>query len=170
MLMSEVITREIAIVVTIDRMTEHDLLEVVEIEESSGLSHWGWDAYHKELQSQIDSLMLVARGSGAVAPAEGPIAGFIVARHIADEIHINNVAIRPAFRRNGIAGRLLEDVLLWGKDKGATQAVLEVRAGNSVAQRLYRSCGFEITGRRRRYYKEPLEDALLMAVSLKQQP
>lgn len=170
MLMSEVITREIAIVVTIGRMTEHDLLEVVEIEEASGLSHWGWDAYHKELQSQIDSIMLVARGPGAVPLAERPIAGFIVARHLADEIHINNVAIRPAFRRHGIAARLLQDVLSWGRGKGAIQAVLEVRAGNSSAQRLYRACGFEIVGRRRRYYKEPVEDALLMAVSLKQQP
>ena len=167
MLMSEVITREIAMVVTIDRMTEHDLLEVVEIEESSGLSHWGWDAYHKELQSQIDSLMLVARGADGVRLAGGPIAGFIVARHVADEIHINNVAIRPAFRRHGIAARLLEDVLRWGREKGAHMAILEVRAGNSVAQRLYRAGGFEIVGRRRRYYKEPLEDALLMAVSLK---
>jgi len=165
--MSEVITREIAIVVTIGRMTEHDLLEVVEIEEASRLSHWGWDAYHKELQSQIDSIMLVARGPGSVPPAERPIAGFIVARHVVDEIHINNVAIRPAFRRHGIAARLLQDVLCWGREKGASQAVLEVRAGNSAAQGLYRAGGFEIVGRRRRYYKDPVEDALLMAVSLK---
>lgn len=166
--MSEVTTREIAIVVTIGRMTEHDLLEVVEIEEASRLSHWGWDAYHKELQSQIDSIMLVARGPGAVPPAERPIAGFIVARHVADEIHINNMAIRPAFRRHGIAARLLQDVLDWGREKGAIQAVLEVRAGNSAAQRLYRAGGFEIVGRRRRYYKDPVEDALLMALSLKE--
>src|SRR2546428_9230359 len=82
---------------SISRMTEHDLLEVVEIEERSGLSPWGWDAYHKEMESREDVIMLVARvNSAAPARAEGKgIAGFIVSRIAADEMHVNNVAIRP---------------------------------------------------------------------------
>jgi ribosomal-protein-alanine N-acetyltransferase len=48
--------------------------------------------------------------------------------------------------------------------------VLEVRAENTAAQKLYQACGFEVIGRRRRYYKAPVEDALLMAVSLKRKP
>ena len=47
--------------VSLDRMTEHDLLEVVAIEEVSNLSPWGWDAYHTELQSTATSFMMVAR-------------------------------------------------------------------------------------------------------------
>jgi ribosomal-protein-alanine N-acetyltransferase len=156
--------------VIIERMTEHDLLEVVEIEEMSGLSHWGWDAYHKELQSETNSLMIVARSPDGGQFAEHLVVGFIVARQLADEIHVNNVAVRPDFRRLGIASLLLQAVLSWAKEKRASQAVLEVRAGNKAAQRLYQSCGFEVVGRRRRYYKAPLEDALLMAVSLEQKP
>lgn len=153
---------------SVERMTEHDLLEVVEIEEMSNLSPWGWDAYHAELQSQSTSLMLVARISQPTDPAHRSIAGFIVARQFADEIHVNNVAVKPAFRRRGIGERLLTEVLSWGRRQKAKQAVLEVRAGNTAAQRLYEACGFQVIGRRRGYYRSPLEDALLMAVSLVQ--
>jgi ribosomal-protein-alanine N-acetyltransferase len=156
--------------VLIERMTEHDLLEVVDLEQRSGLSHWGWDAYHTELQSPIDSIMLVARETGVRQPGEPSVIGFIVGRLLANEIHVNNVAVRPDFRRKGIGEELLRAVLSWGKAKQASQAVLEVRAGNEAAQQLYRASGFEVVGRRRRYYKEPLEDALLMTVSLREKP
>lgn len=151
---------------SIEPMTEHDLLEVVEIEEASSLSPWGWDAYHTELRAGANSLLLVARLDHADAQGR-VIAGFIVARHMADEIHVNNVAVRPEFRRRHIGERLLRQALDWGTAKRVTQAVLEVRAGNTVAQELYRACGFAMVGRRRRYYNSPVEDALLMTVSLK---
>src|SRR5439155_18800382 len=67
---------------SIDRMTEHDLVEVCQIEDLSGLSAWGWDAYHHELQSRGDSIMLVARIDSTFY--EYGLAGFIVARLIAD--------------------------------------------------------------------------------------
>jgi [ribosomal protein S18]-alanine N-acetyltransferase len=156
--------------VSIRRMTEHDLLEVVEIEEMSNLSPWGWDAYHSELQCQTTSLMLVARFGAASLSAEGHLVGFIVARELANEIHINNVAVKPEFRGQGLGRRLLKEALEWGRERRASQAVLEVRAGNEAAQQLYRGCGFEVIGRRRRYYRSPVEDALLMSVSLNQNP
>jgi [ribosomal protein S18]-alanine N-acetyltransferase len=156
--------------VSLDRMTEHDLLEVVAIEEMSNLSPWGWDAYHTELQSVATSLMLVARVSSSTSETARPIVGFIVARQLADEIHINNVAVKPEFRGRGIGRMLMKTALDWGRAKHARQAVLEVRAGNGSAHQLYRACGFEVIGRRRRYYKSPVEDALLMAVSLEQTP
>ncbi len=93
--------------VSITRMTEHDLLEVVEIEESTGLSRWGWAAYYAELQGGNAHLMMVARVPGNERePARPRIAGYIVARLGADELHINNVAVRPGYRRRGI-GRAL---------------------------------------------------------------
>ena len=157
--------------VTIDRMTEHDLLEVVEIEEVCGLSPWGWDAYHRELQSPEDVIMLVARKAFLAPGATDKLLdGFIVARLIADELHVNNVAVRPDWRRIGIGAKLLDAVLAWGRQMGATLALLEVRAGNSPAQALYRRCGFEVTGHRRHYYRAPVEDALIMSVSLKSRP
>ncbi len=153
---------------TIDRMTEHDLLEVVEIEEVCGLSPWGWDAYHRELQSPEDVIMLVARKRFISSDgSEKLVTGFIVARLIVDELHINNIAVRPDWRRIGIGAGLLESALAWGGEKESKLALLEVRAGNNSAQALYRRCGFELTGRRRGYYRAPLEDALIMSVSLK---
>lgn len=149
----------------IERMTEHDLLEVVELEKEAGLSYWGWDAYHAELQSRFDSLLLVARERGRPS-----VIGFLVGRCLAGELHVNNVAVRPEFRRQGIGQELLKALLDWGKSKKAVQAVLEVRAGNTAAQELYRASGFEVVGRRRRYYRDPLEDALLMTVSLQEKP
>ena len=153
---------------SIKRMTEHDLLEVVEIEELSGLSPWGWDAYHKELQSPEDVIMLIARVGGIDANLNDGkgIAGFIVARVVADEMHINNVAVRTEFRRQGLAAQLLQTIMECGRLAGARMAFLEVRAGNKAAQALYNRCGFEAAGRRRRYYSNPVEDALLMSVSL----
>jgi ribosomal-protein-alanine N-acetyltransferase len=154
----------------IERMTEHDLLEVVEIEEISNLSPWGWDAYHLELQCGSASLMLVAKLPAHDNAAPKSIVGFIVARQMADEIHVNNVAVRPEYRRLRIGAKLLRAVLAWGGENDCAQAVLEVRAQNIAAQKLYQACGFEVIGRRRRYYKAPVEDALLMSVSLKQKP
>ena len=156
--------------VSLDPMTEHDLLEVVAIEEMSNLSPWGWDAYHTELKSTATSLMLVARVASSTSETGRRIVGFIVARELADEIHINNVAVRPDFRGRGVGRLLMKTALAWGCERNARQAVLEVRAGNDAAHQLYRGCGFEVIGCRRRYYKSPVEDALLMAVSLDQTP
>ena len=147
-------------------MTEHDLLAVVEIEEESGLSPWGWDAYHKELQSPEDVIMLVARADAA----GGAVAGFIVSRLIGPELHVYNMAVRPELRRRGVAARLLRAVLEWGRLNGADLAFLEVREGNHAARDLYRGCGFAVAGRRRQYYAAPVEDALLMSVSLRSKP
>ncbi len=150
-------------------MNEHDLLEVVEIEERSGLSRWGWAAYYSELQSCNGPFMFVAR---LVRPLEQidtyNLAGYIVARHTAGEIHINNVAVRDEYRRLGIGSHLLARILIEGRQAGAEAAFLEVRSGNIAAQALYSRCGFSLLGRRRNYYADPVEDALTMRADLKQ--
>jgi [ribosomal protein S18]-alanine N-acetyltransferase len=150
--------------VSIERMTEHDLVEVCAIEEVSELSAWGWEAYHNELQSRIDTIMLVARPDPV--PHENQVAGFIVARLYAEELHVNNVAVRPEFRGQGIGSALLQMTLEQAQERGAKMAQLEVRAGNAEAQKLYQKCGFTIVGRRKNYYREPTENALLMNLPL----
>src|SRR5512145_3110162 len=97
--------------ITIGRMSEHDLLEVVEIEEQSGLSRWGWAAYYAELQGANRDLMLIARDSSSLIIESAPIAGYIVARETAGELHINNVAVKAEYRRRGIGTALLNRVL-----------------------------------------------------------
>lgn len=156
---------EVLIDVLISPMTEHDLLEVVEIEETSGLSRWGWNAYYAELQGPNSPFMLVARTQRDL-PLQGPrIIGYIVARLVAGEIHINNVAVRVTFRRLGIGYALLKQILDGAQRKKAEVALLEVRAGNLEAQALYQKCGFRPVSRRRNYYSAPVEDALIMSVS-----
>src|SRR5258707_2836752 len=88
----------------ITSMTEHDLLEVVEIEEISGISVWGWDAYHRELQSPEDVIMLVARTATAKSnQTDGQaIAGFIISRLVAGELYINKLAGGTEGPRAGI--------------------------------------------------------------------
>jgi ribosomal-protein-alanine N-acetyltransferase len=153
--------------VSITRMTEHDLLEVVEIEENSGLSRWGWAAYYAELQGNNSHLMLVARITNPVQrPGTRSLAGYIVARMGADELHINNVAIREKYRRRGIGRDLLQRILEEGKRSGVACAFLELRAANTAALALYDRCGFRITSRRKNYYSEPVEDALVMILKL----
>ena len=152
--------------VSIMPMTEHDLLEVVEIEESSGLSRWGWGAYYAELQGSNRNLMLVARVSQSDGETDRRIAGYIVARLGADELHINNVAVRESYRRRGIGRALLRCILAQGKELGVGCAYLELRAGNSGALALYEECGFQVTARRSKYYADPLEDALVMLTQL----
>lgn len=165
------ITTDPAEMITFSNMTEHDLLEVVEIEEQSALSRWGWAAYYAELQGLNRSLMLVARlANQAEAPKTNRVAGYIVARLTAGELHINNVAVRSEFRGRGIGTALLTEVLEAGAQLSATEAFLELRAGNTVAQALYEKCGFLPAGRRRNYYSNPVEDALTMSVKLKASP
>ena len=152
---------------SISRMTEHDLLEVVEIEEESGLSRWGWAAYYAELQGNNRDLMLVARAPKSKAPrVSHTLAGYIVARIGANELHINNVAVRERYRRQGIGLNLLDRILEEGRRRGVEVAFLELRAGNTAALSLYKKCGFSLTSRRKRYYSEPPEDALVMTVQL----
>lgn len=152
--------------ITITRMSEHDLLEIVEIEEKSGLSRWGWAAYYAELQGANRELMLIARPSHSLIIESGPIVGYIVARETAGELHINNVAVRAEYRRRGIGAALLNRILHEARRRKANAAFLEVRSANLAAQALYEKSGFKAIARRADYYSEPREDAVVMSLVL----
>lgn len=152
--------------ITIGRMSEHDLLEVVEIEELSGLSRWGWAAYYAELQGANRELMFVARPSKLSVLESSTIVGYIVARETAGELHINNVAVRGEYRRRGIGAALLNQILGEARTRNAKAAFLEVRSANRAAQALYEKSGFRAIARRANYYSDPLEDAVVMSLEL----
>lgn len=149
--------------IVIIRMSEHDLLEVVEIEEQSGLSRWGWAAYYAELQGNNRELMFIAK---PVKTETASIAGYIVAREASGELHINNVAVRPEYRRRGIGAALLGRILQEARRRQAKTAFLEVRSANQAAQSLYEKNGFKAIARRPDYYSEPREDAVVMTLLL----
>ncbi len=152
--------------ILITRMTEHDLLEVVEIEETSGLSRWGWAAYYAELQGVNRDLMLIARVAPAPKIEHQRIAGYIVARESAGELHINNVAVRDQYRRRGIGNALLSRIVNTAKGLKVKMAFLEVRSSNRAAQALYEKNGFKAIARRPNYYTDPQEDAVVMSLVL----
>jgi ribosomal-protein-alanine N-acetyltransferase len=110
--------------------------------------------------------MLVARPTQSSTIQSGPIAGYIVARETAGELHINNVAVRSEYRRCGIGAALLERVIQEARLRKANTAFLEVRSANHAAQALYQKCGFRAIAHRANYYSEPREDAVVMSLVL----
>jgi [ribosomal protein S18]-alanine N-acetyltransferase len=110
----------------------------------------------------------VARGemAGWVAEDERGIAGFLVARRLVGEAEILNFAVRADSRRQGTGTALLQQALVWSKSIGAERVILEVRASNVAAIRFYERHGFVVAGKRVRYYAAPVEDALLLNLSL----
>lgn len=99
-----------------------------------------------------------------VAELGGRLVGMLVLWMIVDEAHIATIATHPEHRRQGIAKQLLVEALDLAYAEGARSVLLEVRAGNQVAREMYRKFGFEIVGRRERYYKDTFEDAILMTL------
>jgi ribosomal-protein-alanine N-acetyltransferase len=133
-----------------------DLEGVLEVEAESFTNPWTRDMYSWELQNRAVCHILVVR------TAECQVAGFCAFWLVFDEIHINNLAMRPRFRAQGIGTGLLHHVLAEAKDLGARRATLEVRASNVQARRLYERLGFYVAGTRRNYYTNPVEDALIL--------
>jgi ribosomal-protein-alanine N-acetyltransferase len=137
-------------------ITGRDLDAVLSIEAEAFSSPWTRDMYLAELENVGVSFCYLARDE------EGRAIGFCSFWRIIDELHINNLAILPAYRRRGFATRLLVFVLNEGVRLGANRATLEVRRSNDEARRLYERLGFAAAGVRRAYYTNPVEDALVM--------
>ena len=135
---------------------EQDLEGVLEVEAESFTNPWTRDMYTWELQNRNVCHIYVVRTE------ECAVAGFCAFWLVVDEIHINNVAMRPGFRAQGIGTGLLHHVLAEARQLGARRAALEVRASNEQARRLYERLGFYVAGTRRNYYAHPVEDALIL--------
>lgn len=104
---------------------------------------------------------------GWIAVHEAKAAGFAVATAVhvppdAAECELEFLLVLPHLRRLGVGAALLETVLAWAQQQGAQHLLLEVRASNVAAQRLYASLGFEPAGMRPRYYSDPADDAIQM--------
>jgi [ribosomal protein S18]-alanine N-acetyltransferase len=135
---------------------ELDLDGVLEVEAESFTNPWTREMYAWELQNRAMCHILLVRTE------ECRVAGFCAFWLVLDEIHINNFALRPRFRAQGIGTGLLRQVLAEGRNLGARRATLEVRASNELARRLYERMGFYVAGIRRNYYTNPVEDALVL--------
>ena len=149
---------------SLDRMRAEDLDEVLAIERASFSMPWSRGAFLYEMQQNRVARCWVARD------ATGVVAGYLCLWEVSDEIHITNVAVRPELRRRGIARALLSSVLDDARGRRFKIVVLEVRPSNQHAVSLYESFGFRVVGRRRGYYYDTGEDALVMEVGLSGEP
>lgn len=113
----------------------------------------------------------ISNGTSAqLACAALPVVGWGGIWCVADEAEIASVCVDPAYRRLGGGTKLLQTLLMQARLSGAQNVYLEVRASNQAAQGLYRCAGFECIGVRKRYYTNPLEDAVLMRCEILRQP
>ena len=144
---------------TIEPMTLVELPEILAIERDSFASPWTAENFRHEIECSPSAWNLVLR-------AEGRVIGYACSYLVADELQINELAVGARARRNGHGGRILDHILRGGRARGARRATLECRPSNVAARALYASRGFRETGRRRGYYADTGEDAVLMERSL----
>jgi ribosomal-protein-alanine N-acetyltransferase len=130
--------------------------EVLAIEEASFTNPWTREMYLSELENRGVSYCFLAKD------ANGHVVGFCSFWRVLDELHINNLAVKPEVRRLGAGSALLERVLREGTRLGARRVTLEVRRSNEPARLLYERFGFSVTGVRPGYYTKPVEDALVL--------
>ena len=145
-------TRDAVDEIHVRRLAYADLPGVLSIERRSFPAPWSLAMFVLEL----------SKPSGVCLAAETPngIAGYLVCSRYADVWHLMNVAVDPELRRRGIAGHLIEGML---DDAGRDgRYTLEVRVSNYIAIEMYERLGFRRAGRRRRYYHDNNEDALIM--------
>jgi ribosomal-protein-alanine N-acetyltransferase len=140
----------------VEPLEEADLDEVLEIERASFSNPWSRQMFLWEMQNAGVSYAYVLRTPG------WRVAAFCTVWLVLDEVHINNVAVRPECRGQGAGRILLTHVLREGAARGAARATLEVRRSNAAALSLYERLGFTVGGTRRNYYTSPVEDALIL--------
>jgi len=145
----------VTIPIQVEPMALADVPAVLDIERRSFATPWPPEAFTQELANNRLARYTVARHGGTVV-------GFAGVWLMVDEAHITTLAVHPDWRRQGIGHRLLEYLLLAAQDLRAGHLTLEVRVSNRAAQALYAAHGFEIVGRRERYYSDDGEDALVM--------
>ena len=140
-------------------LTRADLPAAAALERACFSHPWTEKALAEDLDNELLTLL-------AAVGEDGTLLGYGEVRTVLDEGTLERIAVAPQFRRHGAAEALLRRFLDDGREKLAF-LTLEVRAGNAPAIGLYEKLGFEVVGRRRNYYREEGEDALLMTVVLR---
>ena len=144
-------------------MALSDLDSVLSIERASFPTPWSRAAFVYELKQNRAARCWVAR-------IAGELVGYLCLWEVGSELHITNLAVRPAWRRQGVARTLLGEILADARQRRLTLAFLEVRPTNWEAQALYERFGFQVIGQRKGYYADTGEDALIMQADLLKVP
>ena len=144
--------------IIIEKMKESDADFVERIEKDCGLGEWGKNVYLSELK-RPEALLFVAKNKDETI-------GFVSARLITKIVEILNIAVLPEYRKRGIGNLLLKKILQNARSSGCESCWLEVRESNTAARNFYQTSGFEIAGKRKNYYSNPAEDAILLNLDL----
>lgn len=154
--------------VRVRAMEERDLDGILIIQSASPeIAQWTRRDYREACTAT--AAVFIAESAEPVEldePAPDSLMGFLVARVVADEAEILNLAVRPDSRHRGAASALLHEALDWAARRGARKAHLEVRSANSAALGFYKRYLFSISGGRLAYYSSPPDDALLLTREL----
>lgn len=130
--------------------------DVADISKASLPESWSLDSICGVLRYK-NNIYYVARYAET-----GEVVGFAGIMIVADEAELLNIAVSAAYRRCGIAQKLLEQLFVDAKKQNAYRMLLEVREGNECARALYARNGFSVLGKRKNYYSNPSEDAIIM--------
>lgn len=145
-------------------LTAADLDAVLEIQSSAPeASQWRRDEYSRMISTELAASSALFLWGGENA---GQLVAFLITRQISEEVEILNLAVAPAARRRGMGSQLLRHALAAAKRDGARRAFLEVRESNQAAVAFYQRFGFSGAGRRKQYYRDPPEDALILRTNL----
>ncbi len=131
-----------------------DLEAILSIENTVFTDAWSAQSYLCEFEDVYSWFQ--------VAEVDGRVAGFVLARMVAQQGEIVNIAVDPAHHGSGLGGRLLDAAIAAAVAADCEAVWLEVRVTNEAAKRLYVSRGFEAIGIRKRYYDKPVEDASVL--------
>lgn len=147
-------------IVSIDTAKKDDVAAISEIERAAFSDPWSARSFR-------DALEHPSVYFGCARSDAGEVLGYVVAWFVADEGEIANLAVAPEGWGRGIGRALLDAALAEATQRGIESVYLEVRDSNARARRLYQSRGFEEVGRRSKYYRRPLEDAIVLRRMLK---
>jgi [ribosomal protein S18]-alanine N-acetyltransferase len=139
-------------------------------------AHWTEEQYLDAFdRGGIERLALVAEALPSTASDEAKaeanaieargLQGFLVARHVAAEWELENIVVAPSARRRGLGQQLLDALLAAARETSSCAVSLEVRESNTAARKFYERAGFAQTGRRKSYYANPAEDAVVYRAS-----
>lgn len=138
----------------IRNMKKEDILQLAELEKLCFSDPWSVSAFEYELKNPLSVWL--------VAVEDRLVAGYVGSQTVMDASDMMNIAVTPAFRRQGIAEKLIDMLILQLMERGSNSLTLEVRASNMPAIALYEKLGFTQVGRRPNYYRNPKEDALIL--------
>lgn len=136
-------------------LTLKNIDDIVEIEKLSFKTPWTKEAFIYELTRNKCAKYRAIFNNGSVV-------GYGGMWIMIDEAHITNIAIHPEFRGIGLGNLIMEDLIDEARDNGAHSMTLEVRTGNTAALNLYKKFGFVEVAKRKGYYQDTGEDAIIM--------